>query len=159
MMRVAFDPQFFWSFVVVIAVSVPVVILDVRERRIPDVFVLPAIAAAIGVRLIAGHPVAQIALHLAIGAATFALVVVITRGRLGWGDVKYSALIAVAVGYWGWMVAMLAACLAAAAWFAGLALRGQRGVAIPFGPFMAGGTLVGGAAVLLLPVDSIVRLL
>jgi leader peptidase (prepilin peptidase)/N-methyltransferase len=103
------------------AVSIPLWITDVRSLRLPNRLLLPAAAAVApaacvlrGVTDACGG-----ALYVA-GVLLFARRV--TGGALGGGDVKYGAVIGLAVGMRGGpLVLLLAACLAAAAlWVAAL---------------------------------------
>ena len=125
---------------------VPVVLIDVRHRLIPDVVVLPAAAVALGAAVIADpgrwwEPAAA-----ALGAAAFLLLPWLVRpAAMGLGDVKLALAMGAALG--AAVVAALAAAFAAAA-AAGAVLaarhgRAARGMAVPLGPFLAGGAVVG----------------
>lgn len=78
------------------------------------------------------------------GAGFFGLVIVASRGGMGWGDVKMGALVGVVCGIPGSIVAFLIAVLSGglvAALLLALRLR-RRKQTMPFGPFLAlGGTL------------------
>jgi leader peptidase (prepilin peptidase)/N-methyltransferase len=109
---------------------------------------LAAFGAAIAVLAVAGQPVsASTALlgALAYGGGLFVLHVISPRG-MGFGDVKFALLIGLVMGALGWAyVAVAAAAAVLSAGLVGVAvlLRGGTGKSkLPFGVFMALGTLV-----------------
>jgi leader peptidase (prepilin peptidase)/N-methyltransferase len=127
-------------------------LIDLEHRRLPNVIVVPAIAAAAlwVVAAAAAMGEWQMALEaLACGVAAFALLFVIavaSRG-MGFGDVKLAAFIGIAAGRFGWRVALLA--VFAAFILGGLAAvallvvgRKGRKESIPFGPALAAGTVL-----------------
>ena len=125
---------------------VPVVVIDVRHRLVPDVVVLPAAAVALAAAVVAlpgrwWAPVAS-----ALGAAAFLVLPWLVRPEaMGLGDVKLALAMGAALGA-AVVPALLAAFAAAAAACAGLVIRhGRRArrMLVPFGPFLAGGALVG----------------
>ncbi|MFW6288337.1 MAG: prepilin peptidase [Spirochaetota bacterium] len=137
--------------------SIPIAVVDIRHRRIPDTVVLPAILAVVVARFLLGHGVVVILFDLLLGGSAFFVVRLLTRGMLGWGDVKYSALMCVAIGPWGWFVALALSCVAAGGWYGWLAVRGRALEAIPFAPFLVIG-LAGGAVVAqMLPFATVLR--
>jgi prepilin signal peptidase PulO-like enzyme (type II secretory pathway) len=79
------------------------------------------------------------------GAALFFCVRLITGG-LGWGDVKFAAVMGVACGFPFIIAAFFAASVLGL--FAACVFRGgrrgakNRSAAIPFGPFLCAGTLI-----------------
>jgi leader peptidase (prepilin peptidase)/N-methyltransferase len=108
--------------------AVPITIYDLREFRVPDVLSLGGILAFVLLRVLGWTYFIRKA----------------TRGKLGLGDAKFSALIAVAAGTRGWLVAVLVASLAGllcAAIMIG-ALKASGKTRIAFAPFLAlGGAL------------------
>jgi len=119
--------------------------VDLRERRVPNRIVLPAIGAAV---------VWQAAFHLgdlvdclAAGAGAglfFFLSLVFTRGAVGLGDVKLALLLGLVLGQaivGAVLVAALASAVAAAAILlkSGAAARKQ---AMPFAPFLVFGAVL-----------------
>ncbi|GII99038.1 leader peptidase (prepilin peptidase)/N-methyltransferase [Sediminihabitans luteus] len=72
------------------------------------------------------------------------------RGGLGFGDVKLAALLGVALGWLGWgpvVVATFAAFAVGGVWAVALLVTGRatRSSAIPFGPCMVAGAVLGAA--------------
>lgn len=89
------------------AVSVWLSIWDIREHRIPDPIVLPSILVAfviVGVATLISQELPQLWVAVG-GSASFFGVFLglawISRGSLGGGDVKLSALIGLVLGYVG----------------------------------------------------------
>lgn len=125
---------------------VPVVVIDVRHRLIPDLVVLPAAAVATAAAVAADPGRWWAPGAAALGAAGFLLLPwLVHREAIGLGDVKLALLMGAALG--ASVVAALAVAFAAAAALAiVLAARfgaRARRMAVPFGPFLAGGALVG----------------
>jgi leader peptidase (prepilin peptidase)/N-methyltransferase len=83
--------------------------------------------------------IASAALGGAIGFGIFLLIAVVSRGGMGWGDVKLAALIGLATGFpMVFLAIIMAAILGGIVAVALLAARkrGRRQM-IPFGPFLA----------------------
>ncbi len=135
--------------------------IDARSFRLPDVLVVPTIPAALGLLGVAAWatsdwPALGRAAAGAAGAAAVLLALVVARpGALGWGDVKFVALLGVPGAWVGAAVpaagALLAMALAAAGaltwqvaagWNRGRPARAGpggcllRSTAIPLGPFL-----------------------
>jgi len=136
------------------ALSIALAAIDLDFRRLPDVIVKPSYVV-LGVLLGAGAILAGEPRRLvgaAVGAAAvfafYLLIVLVYPPGMGWGDVKLSGMIGMALGWLGW------AALAVGA-FAGFLVGGLVGVAlllagatgrkgkIPYGPWMIVGTWVG----------------
>ncbi|MFD9971556.1 prepilin peptidase [Streptomyces sp. NPDC059011] len=135
-------------------VAVLLALVDLNVQRLPDRLTLPLAAAAAvllgGAALLPGAggswPVALLG-GLVLGAAYLVLFLVNPNG-MGFGDVKLALSLGVALGWYGWevlFVGAFAGFLLGAFYGLGLVvLRGAgRGTAIPFGPFMISGTLIG----------------
>lgn len=113
-------------------------VVDLRERRIPNVVTYPLLVLALvarpeGFGLVPWQNLAAAAL------TSVAFVALAARGWMGMGDVKLAALIALASGPALAAVTLWLAFLAGA--LVGLALiaaqRLARGAPLPFGPFLA----------------------
>ncbi|WP_022928644.1 prepilin peptidase [Patulibacter americanus] len=132
--------------VVLVAALVPITVVDLRERRIPNAVTLPAAVAAIGVGTLldpAGEPGR---LASGAGAALFLLVPALVRpDGMGMGDVKLAGVLGLCLGPPA-AVAMLVALLTGV--LAGVVLAVRAGVGrarratIPFGPYLALGGVV-----------------
>jgi leader peptidase (prepilin peptidase)/N-methyltransferase len=78
-----------------------------------------------------------------IGLIVFLLIVLISRGGMGWGDVKLAALIGLVTGYLVIVALLMGMILGGlvAVLLLGLKIK-KRKEAIPFGPFLAVATIV-----------------
>jgi leader peptidase (prepilin peptidase)/N-methyltransferase len=128
--------------------------IDIEHKLLPNRIVLPAVAAMLVLLAVAaalGPGWGEWVRALAAGAASFAgflvLVLIAPRG-MGMGDVKLAGLLGLGLGYVGWgnvFVGFFVAFLAGSV--GGLALVAARRTGmkaeIPFGPYLALGTLVG----------------
>lgn len=131
---------------VLVTALVPIVLIDLEHRRIPNAITLPAATLALvaGTSLDpAGEP-ARIA--AAAGSAAFLLVPALVRpDGMGIGDVKLAGLLGLCLGPAA-AVALLVALLAGTAFGLLVALRSglreARSTAIAFGPYLALGGLV-----------------
>jgi leader peptidase (prepilin peptidase) / N-methyltransferase len=132
---------------VLVGVLVPVALIDLEHRIIPNKITLPAAVAAvaIGVALdLRGVPEQLIA---GAGAAGFLLFFVLAYPRgMGMGDVKLAGVLGLFLGR-SVAVALLAGVLlgtiVGAAVMARVGVEKGRKTAVPFGPFLALGGLVG----------------
>lgn len=127
-----------------ISVLLPLAAIDLEHRLLPNVIVLPATLAGLGLAAFANpdgwwpYPVSAIA----VGGGLFALALVYPGG-MGMGDVKMGAMLGAFLGPYAAIAVFLGACLGT---LAGLALmvfwKVGRRYPIPFGVFMAvGGVL------------------
>ncbi|MEU8519631.1 A24 family peptidase [Streptomyces sp. NBC_01216] len=128
--------------------------VDARVHRLPDRLTLP-LAGAVplllgGAGLLphsAGSWLHALLGGLALGCGYLALFL-IHPGGMGFGDVKLALSVGAALGWYGWGVLFagtFAGFLSGAVYGLGLVLtrRAGRESAIPFGPFMLGGALLG----------------
>jgi prepilin signal peptidase PulO-like enzyme (type II secretory pathway) len=136
---------FLLPFIIFSAFSLPISIIDIRTRRIPDVLSASCFLLIFAVRL--RHSPQTVPFFLAASLFAFVLffcVALGTRG-LGFGDVKFAAVIGLVCGFPGVLAALFAASvlglLAALSPFCRSA-EGAR-LPIPFAPFLCAGTLIG----------------
>lgn len=134
-----------------LAVLVPIVASDLRQRRIPNTLNLTL--GALGLAHTALRAPQPMAIALALGGAVITLVVLLgmralmrlldRRAVFGLGDVKFLVAASLWVGVQGSVAVMLVASLAAIA--AALAAAPWRGLrlreAMPFAPMLAIGLL------------------
>ncbi|MBK5238681.1 MAG: prepilin peptidase [Actinomycetales bacterium] len=160
-----------WLLLAYIAVvTVPLVAIDLRSRRMPNRLVMPGYLVAI-VSLIlvwatdgefseTATPAAILSVELTalISGAAYILFLLLLSiaGGMGMGDVKLAGVLGVAAGLLGPSVAVLSPLLAFGV--GGLASavilitrRGTRASRIPFGPFMLLGFWIAVALGLFLP--------
>ena len=123
-------------------------VVDLEQQLILNKVAYPAMAAALLIAAFQPQPwlggwpfsgAANAALGGGIGLGLFLLLVFISRGGMGWGDVKLAALIGLAAGYPLVIVALLiGALLGGVVGAILLATRKRRfGEAIPYGPFLS----------------------
>jgi leader peptidase (prepilin peptidase)/N-methyltransferase len=131
------------AFVACVLVAISVV--DIEQRRIPNVVVLPATIAVLGAQLALNPEQTAEWLLASAGAALFLLLpLLVYPAGMGMGDVKLALLLGAALGH-GVVAAMTLAIFAAFVFALGVLVRGgpsARKTAIPFGPFLALGALV-----------------
>ncbi|MFI2629704.1 prepilin peptidase [Streptomyces collinus] len=129
-------------------------VVDFRVRRLPDPLTLPFAGAALvllGLTALvpehAGHWTTAVLGSLALGGGYFVLFLINPAG-MGFGDVKLALGTGAALGWYGWPTVMLgtfAGFLLGALYGAALVVtrRADRKTAIPFGPFLITGALLG----------------
>ena len=132
---------------VLLAALVAITAIDLRHQIIPDAITLPGILAGITANVATRHlSWAEVALGIVLGGGVFFVIIVLSRGGMGAGDMKLGAMLGAFLGWkialFALMVGVLIGGMSAVALMA-LGVRGRKD-AIPFGPFLA----LGGAAAL-----------
>lgn len=133
------------GLVTAVAASTLVVlaVIDLEHRILPNRIVLPATVVLLVLQL-ALFPEHAVEWLLAgpVAAAFLALPLIVRKGEIGGGDLKLALLMGAAVG-WQVFGAILIGCLSiipVAIWM--LFRKGSiKGATLPFGPFLAFGTL------------------
>ncbi|MEU0200274.1 MULTISPECIES: prepilin peptidase [unclassified Streptomyces] len=135
-------------------VGVLLTVVDFRVRRLPDPLTLPFAAAALALLGLtalvpehAGEWTTALLGCLALGGGYLVLFLINPAG-MGFGDVKLALGAGAVLGWYGWPTVLLgtfAGFLLGALYGAALVLarRADRRTAIPFGPFLITGTLLG----------------
>jgi len=121
-----------------------IMVIDLERGLILNKLTYPAMAAALifGLALSDSEIVPSIGSAAAgggLGLATFLLIVIVSRGGMGFGDVKLAALAGLVVGFPSVFVAILLAVLTGGLVAVALLATGKRSgkQAIPFGPYLA----------------------
>lgn len=134
------------------AVLIVLSVIDMRTLRLPDSIVLPLTGVlSLGVitaALVGEIPAvsAWIAFACLGGAWAIYWVLALITGGLGYGDVKLAGPMGLGIGLGGYFVATMGVLILP--FILGgvislvLIVIGKRNLAIPFGPFMAGGGLI-----------------
>ena len=134
----AFIAAFFVAVLVVLSA------IDLERRILPNVIVLPSAAVVLLAQLAFFPERALECLLASIGAALFLFAAVLAHPNgMGMGDVKLALLLGAALGWpvaVAMMVGMLAALLPAVVLFARHGTAARK-MAIPFGPFLAVGSI------------------
>jgi leader peptidase (prepilin peptidase)/N-methyltransferase len=118
--------------------------IDIQHRLLPNRILLPATAVVL-VAQVAFYPEHAVAWLLAgpAAAAFLALPLLVRRDAMGMGDIKLALLLGAAVG-WGVFGAIVIGCVAMVP--VAVLMLGRdgsiRGATLPFGPFLAFGTIV-----------------
>lgn len=134
------------AFIVAFAAAVLAVLaaIDIEHRVLPNRIVLPATAVVLLAQVAFFPQRAGEWVLAALAAAAFlAAPMILRRDAVGMGDVKLALLLGAAVG-WKVFGAITVGCLAIVPVALLLLVRGGslRGATVPFGPFLAFGTLV-----------------
>jgi leader peptidase (prepilin peptidase)/N-methyltransferase len=129
-----------------ILLVVPIALIDLETRLIPNKLTLPGavLALALGLALDPGGEPAR--LIAAAAAGGFLLIAALAYpGGMGMGDVKLAAVMGLFLGSAvapGVLIALLAGTLVGAVIIARKGARAGRKTAVPFGPFLALGAIV-----------------
>lgn len=120
--------------------------VDLKYGIIPDKIIFPAIVVSFIYLFFIHNSLFLIHLFSAFGASLFFLLLfLVTQGRgMGFGDVKFAFLMGLILGFPNIIIGLYAAFLTGAIVGCILVLwrkKRIRGTAIPFGPFLAIGTL------------------
>ncbi len=135
-----------------ICLFIVILVIDLEHRLILNRVVYPALAVALLISIFFSiffpqskivPEIAQAAIGGGIGLVLFLLVVLISRGGMGWGDVKLAALIGLVTGYLVIVALLMGIILGGLVAVLLLTLKiKKRKEAIPFGPFLSLATIV-----------------
>ncbi len=142
------------AYLVLAAVYVALALIDLDTHRLPDVLtlgVLPPLVALLAWASAVSGDWSALVRALVAGTSLFVfyfLLLVIYPGGMGFGDVKLSASVGVALGYLGWGalgVGAFAAFLLGGIFGIALMIVGKKGRrdGVPFGPWMVLGAAIG----------------
>ena len=134
-------------------VAVVLALIDAGTHRLPNTIVLTSypVGALLLVPVAAGRgewgPLVRALLGMVALSTVYLLLALVSRGSLGYGDVKLAGLLGLYLGFLGWpavwlgtLAGFLLGGLAAGALLA--TGRASRGSAIAFGPYMLAGALL-----------------
>jgi leader peptidase (prepilin peptidase)/N-methyltransferase len=141
------------ALLIAAAAFVSLSVIDLQTKRLPDLVVFPSLAMT-AVGLVAAAIIddrfgdlGRAGIGAAIGFGALFVIHVAKPNGMGFGDVKLAALCGLVLGWFGLAdlaVGLYAGFVLGAA--VGVALmvvgRVRRGVTIPFGPFLAAGTML-----------------
>jgi leader peptidase (prepilin peptidase)/N-methyltransferase len=129
-----------------VAILVPVALIDLDHRIIPNKILLPAAVAALAIGAVTRPTGVPEQLIAGAAAGSFLLVFALAYPRgMGMGDVKLAAVLGLYLGRSvgvAILVAVVAATVIGVAVMARLGVRKGRKTAVPFGPFLALGGVV-----------------
>ena len=119
-------------------------VIDIQHRVLPNRILLPATAIVLGAQLAfyPGHWMEWLLAGLA-AAAFLALPLIFRRDAMGMGDIKLAVLLGAIVG-WDVFGAIIIGCIAMLPFALQMRLNqgSLRGATLPFGPFLALGTVL-----------------
>lgn len=122
-----------------------IAIIDVEQRRVPNILVGCGALFAVAVSLVSQRPPLHAALlGGSVAFVAFALIAILTRGSLGMGDVKLAAVIGLATGFPGVGRALVLGVLLGGVASAGLLFLGRAEPRsyIPYAPFLVAGAWI-----------------
>jgi leader peptidase (prepilin peptidase)/N-methyltransferase len=125
---------------------VPIVVIDLEHKLIPDIIVLPAAALCLAFAIAADPREWWVSVAAALGASGFLFLLwLVHPGGMGLGDVKLALLLGAVLGASVVPALLVAFAGGAALGVVLLARYGSRArkMAVPFGPFLAAGALAG----------------
>jgi leader peptidase (prepilin peptidase)/N-methyltransferase len=131
-----------WLYV---AFYVAVTVIDLETRRVLNVMLAPAAAAAVAISVLAAPPSPTSALlGGGVGFGLFFLLGVLGRGALGFGDVKLAGVIGLMTGWPGVLTALTAGALLGGVVALLLLLTGRatRKSKIAYAPYLAAGAVI-----------------
>lgn len=130
-----------------VSALVPIALIDLEHRRIPNVITGPAAVAAIAaIAAVEPHELPKHLLAGAIAGAVFGLIVLAHPRGMGMGDAKLAGVLGLFLGPAVGPALLIATATGSVV---GIGVASRRGVsaaratAIPFGPFLALGGLAG----------------
>jgi len=118
--------------------------IDLEHQLIPDRITLPGILLGFLANLLTGKvSLVDSIFGILVGGGTFFVIILVSRGGMGGGDMKLGAMIGAFLGWRFTVLTIFSAVLLGGAIAAGLFLAGIRGRKdpIPFGPFLAIGSV------------------
>ena len=125
--------------------SVPVCVFDIRYKRIPNWIVFAGIIFLFAVRFFyfQNSPLRML-IDILSGGLIFYVIRLFTKGKLGMGDVKLAAFIALFTGFPLFFAAVAIASLTGLIFaLTGMALgRINKTTKIPFAPFLTAGSII-----------------
>jgi leader peptidase (prepilin peptidase)/N-methyltransferase len=131
---------------ILLAALVAITVIDLQHQIIPDAITLPGIVAGVLANVATRHvSVIDSVLGIVLGGGVFLVIILVSRGGMGGGDMKLAAMLG---AFLGWKVALLALFFAVVAGgslaivLLASGLRGRKDP-VPFGPFLALGGAVG----------------
>ena len=152
-LHLAYGISFTFALLAVYAsILIVVFVIDLEHSLILNRVVFPALAFAFLVAALVAphwlgnlfpHPILSAAAGAASGFVLLFLVALVARGGMGWGDVKFAAFMGAATGFPLVFVALFCGIIIGGVVAVVLLVSGKKGrkQAIPFGPFLALGTM------------------
>jgi leader peptidase (prepilin peptidase)/N-methyltransferase len=131
--------------IVLLAALVAITAIDLSHQIIPDVITLPGIVVGVVANLVTGRVGwIESLLGIAVGGGIFFVIILVSRGGMGGGDMKLAAMLGAFLGWKLGLLAILLGVLSGGVVALALLIMRRKGrkEAIPFGPFLALGGAV-----------------
>ncbi len=138
------DPSEIISFIIFSSISAAASFSDIKHLRIPDILTISGTISLLSVKLaITVENPFNTACGILSAVILFMTVRLLTGGKLGMGDVKFSALMGIFLGFPGWFTAAAAASAAGLVFALAGIVSGKmhRDSKIPFAPFLTAGSI------------------
>ena len=128
--------------VVLLPALIAITGIDLQHQLIPDAITLPGILVGLLLNLATGRMSwVESVIGISLGGGLFFLIILVSRGGMGGGDLKLGAMLGAFLGWkallFGLFVAIVLGGVIGAAFLA-TGVRGRKDP-IPFGPFLAAG--------------------
>ncbi len=129
-----------------VALLLPITVIDLEHRIIPDALVLPGtvVGLIVGIGVAPGRAL-ELVLGAVLGYGLLLALALLNPAGMGYGDVKLVLMLGAFLGWQIFPAVVVGFVLAAVLSIAILLRHGRAGrsIGIPFGPFLAAGALVG----------------
>lgn len=135
----------FWTAITLASLMIVAAFIDIEHKIIPNKLIIAGLAAGILLGLFRpGAGMLFILKGFSAGFVPMFLIAVISRGQMGFGDVKLAGVMGVFLGWNAVLAAVFLAFTAGAVY--GIVLMvfcgKSRKTAVPFGPFLAGAAII-----------------
>lgn len=123
---------------------VPILYFDIKEKKIPDIFIFSGMFVILAARLLQGNFSLWCLVDAVVGFSFIWLFFIFSKGRIGLGDAKLSAFISIIIGVWAWALAIFFASFSGLL-FILVMIKLQKMTAkenIPFAPFLILGGVI-----------------
>ena len=138
-------PKQIIEFLLYISFLIPITYHDIREKRIPDIWVLPGIGVLFIAKIIlAGSFSIWFLINPAAGFVLIWLLWFISKGRIGLGDAKLMAYISLVTGIFGLFFTLFLASVSGIIFILIKTIKNRENLKknIPFAPFLVFGGIL-----------------
>lgn len=135
----------FWTAIILASLMIVVAFIDIEHKIIPNKLVIAGLTAGILLGLFRpGAGILFILKGFSAGFLPMFMIAVISRGQMGFGDVKLAGVMGVFLGWKAVLAAVFLAFTGGAVYgiFLMIFLGKSRKTAVPFGPFLAGAAII-----------------
>ena len=146
------------EFIILLVFFIPIVISDLRKKRIPDICIYSCLGIILILRIVFKCNLSpRMLINLLTGFFFIWVIWLLTKGKIGLGDAKLSSLIAVVLGIPGWLLALFLAAVTGILFsLIRLSLaKMKKEDTIPFAPFLAAGSIASFFLAFIHPLDII----